>query len=83
MSGAAIDPFYAAEERYIETDADLSCFIEAVVGSGNLSACSIDTEADSMHSYETKLCLIQFAVSGRLAIIDPLALTDKGLAMLP
>ncbi len=83
MSGAAIDPFYAVEERYIETDADLSCFIEAVVASGNLSACSIDTEADSMHSYETKLCLIQFAVSDRLAIIDPLALTDKGLAMFP
>ena len=36
-----------------------------------------------MHSYETKLCLIQFAVSGRLAIIDPLALTDHGLAMFP
>ena len=83
MSGAAIDPFYAVEERYIDTDADLSCFIEAVSGSGNLSACSIDTEADSMHSYETKLCLIQFAVSGRLAIIDPLALTDHGLAMFP
>ncbi len=83
MSGAAIDPFYAVAERYIDTDADLSGFIETVVGSGSLSACSIDTEADSMHSYETKLCLIQFAVSDRLAIIDPLALTDEGLAMFP
>ena len=29
-----------------------------------------------MHSYETKLCLIQFAVPGALAIIDPLAFGD-------
>ena len=81
MSGAASDPFYDVSERYIETDEDFYKFVDYVVASGNLAACSIDTEADSMHSYETKLCLIQFAVPGELAIIDPLALSDDGLAI--
>ncbi|MCB1089827.1 MAG: ribonuclease D, partial [Verrucomicrobiae bacterium] len=36
-------------------------------------------EADSMHSYETKLCLIQFASAGRLAIIDPLSIPHDSL----
>lgn len=32
-----------------------------------------------MHSYETKLCLIQFSFPGALAIIDPLTLGAEGL----
>jgi len=81
MSDTASDPFYDVSERYIDTDEDFSNFVESVVEAGNLESCSIDTEADSMHSYETKLCLIQFAVPGELAIIDPLALSGDGLTM--
>lgn len=35
-----------------------------------------DLEADSMHHYQEKVCLIQFAVSGFAAIVDPLAVAD-------
>ncbi len=34
---------------------------------------SIDTEADSLHSYREKLCLIQAAAHGENVLIDPLA----------
>ena len=42
----------------------------------NYQDCAIDTEADSLHCYEEKLCLIQFATSDTLAIIDPLSIKD-------
>ncbi|CAG1006504.1 partial Ribonuclease D, partial [Burkholderiales bacterium] len=35
-----------------------------------------DLEADSMHHYQEKVCLIQFAVPGLAAIVDPLAVAD-------
>ncbi len=41
--------------------------------------CTVDTEADSMHSYETKLCLIQFATPHEMALIDPLAMNRQDL----
>ena len=59
------------EETVIETPEALQAFIGRV-RAGDHRWCSVDTEADSMHSYETKLCLIQFASAGRLAVIDPL-----------
>ncbi len=34
---------------------------------------AVDTEADSLHCYFEKLCLIQISVSGRDLLIDPLA----------
>lgn len=39
-----------------------------------LVAC--DLEADSMHHYQEKVCLIQFAFPGGAALLDPLAVTD-------
>jgi ribonuclease D len=35
--------------------------------------CAIDTEADSLHSYPEKLCLVQVAIPGDVVLIDPLA----------
>ena len=35
-----------------------------------------DLEADSMHHYQEKVCLIQFAVPGLAAIVDPIAVAD-------
>ncbi len=77
------DPFYEVSESYLGTEAELEKFITDVVASGDLQACSIDTEADSMHSYETKLCLIQFSIPGDLAIIDPLSIGKEGMKRFP
>ena len=38
--------------------------------------CAVDTEADSLHSYREKLCLIQFSCAGRHVIIDPLQVSE-------
>ena len=37
---------------------------------------AIDTEADSLHCYREKLCLLQVSVPGRDFIVDPLANVD-------
>ena len=37
---------------------------------------AIDTEADSLHSYREKLCLIQMGVGEHKALIDPLNIAD-------
>lgn len=44
--------------------------------------CAIDTEADSLHSYQEKLCLIQFSCNGVHAIIDPLTIDAAEMAPL-
>ncbi len=69
------------EESVIDTPQALDAFIERVRG-GDHRWCAVDTEADSMHSYETKLCLIQFVSGGRLAVIDPLAIPNDSLERL-
>lgn len=74
MSQSAVQSLASASETYIDRIDDLRSFITRADQTGNFSACSIDTEADSMHSYETKLCLIQFSIPDALAIIDPLAI---------
>ena len=37
---------------------------------------AIDTEADSLHCYREKLCLLQISIPGRDTIVDPLADVD-------
>ena len=61
--------------HYIDDDIMLSEFLKSVRDKGN-NDCAIDTEADSLHCYEEKLCLIQFATKDDLAIIDPLNIDD-------
>ena len=34
---------------------------------------AVDLEADSMHSYQEKVCLLQFSTPGKTLLIDPLA----------
>lgn len=38
--------------------------------------CCLDTEADSLHHYREKICLLQVACAGRFALVDPLAISD-------
>ena len=37
---------------------------------------ALDTEADSLHAYPEKLCLMQVSIEGRDALLDPLARLD-------
>ena len=57
------------EEAVIDTPEALREFISRV-RSDDHRWCAVDTEADSMHSYETKLCLIQFVSGRRMAVIE-------------
>ncbi len=43
------------------------------------SSLALDTEADSMHSYFHKVCLIQVTADGRHMVIDPLRLQAEDL----
>lgn len=38
--------------------------------------CCLDTEADSLHHYREKVCLLQVACAGQFALVDPLAVPD-------
>lgn len=37
---------------------------------------AVDLEADSMHNYQEKVCLLQFTTPQRTVLIDPLAVSD-------
>src|SRR5439155_15333197 len=39
---------------------------------------AVDTEADSLHSYFDKVCLIQLSIPGEDLIVDPLKRLDLG-----
>ncbi len=50
--------------------------IEEKISRGEVTACYLDTEADSLHHFQEKLCLIQLAVGGTFALIDSIAITE-------
>ncbi|MDF1859249.1 MAG: hypothetical protein P1U87_03485 [Verrucomicrobiales bacterium] len=83
MSSVSTDAFDSFPEWFVDTPAEWEKFKDFILSSSSLESCSIDTEADSMHSYETKLCLIQFSVPDRLAIIDPLSIGLENLGDFP
>ncbi len=56
---------------WIRTPAELAALAAALTGTG---AVAVDTEADSLHHYPGKLCLVQIGGAGRGYLIDPLAL---------
>jgi ribonuclease D len=69
----------AAKEEWIDTNealAELVDHISKATKNGAITECYIDTEADSLHHYSEKLCLMQLGVAGRIALIDTLALPD-------
>lgn len=68
-------PSEAADYEYIDSTESLVRLLDKC-GEEERPRCAIDTEADSLHCYEEKLCLIQFAVGEHFAIIDPLAIDD-------
>jgi len=42
---------------------------------------ALDTEADSLHSYFDKVCLIQMSIPGEDLIIDPLCKFERAVEM--
>ena len=64
-------------------------WIDTADGVQDVAACcvragsfALDTEADSMHSYFHKVCLIQVTAAGQHLVIDPLALEPSDLSPL-
>jgi ribonuclease D len=55
------------------------CLARVVDRCASADRFALDTEADSMHSYFHKVCLIQVSVAGRHFIVDPLALDPDHL----
>lgn len=54
----------------IDTEQKLERFLPEIDGAPWIA---VDTEADSLHSYPEKLCLVQVSIPGHDALIDPLA----------
>jgi len=57
----------------IDTDAKLAAFLPALSSAAWLA---LDTEADSLHAYPEKLCLMQISTAEGDRLIDPLATID-------
>ena len=57
----------------IDTDAKLAGFLPALSSAAWLA---LDTEADSLHAYPEKVCLIQISTGAGDVLVDPLAKID-------
>lgn len=55
--------------RVIDTDAKLAALLPAIRAASWLA---LDTEADSLHAYPEKVCLIQITTTGGDELVDPL-----------
>ena len=67
------------EAAYIDTPQGLSVVVDEMWKLQKQDPgfrCCLDTEADSLHHYAEKLCLVQLAYGDKFALIDPLAIAD-------
>lgn len=58
---------------YIENDSDLKSLVSQINTAGRIA---IDIEADSLHHFYEKVCLIQLTINSSNFIVDPLAGLD-------
>src|SRR5256885_2293626 len=65
-----------AVAEWIEVIANSSQLRELLPQLQSVARVAIDTEADSLHCYREKLCLLQISVPGGDFIVDPLADVD-------
>lgn len=65
--------------QWINTEPELDDLARRCLEVGRMA---LDTEADSLHSYYHKTCLIQVSVEQHTALIDPLALRREGMESL-
>ncbi len=61
------------EYKFITSDQDLAAACNTLAGEHLIG---VDLEADSMHSFTEKICLIQVAGSDMAYLIDPFEITD-------
>ena len=64
---------------FIDTPAHLSDWVAEMrqeLAKSPDKRCCLDTEADSLHHYHEKLCLLQVNCAGSYALVDPLAVPD-------
>lgn len=67
------------EWHYIDSPSRLDAWVTEMrlaMRESKVTRCCIDTEADSLHHYQEKLCLIQLGFADRYALVDPLAIRD-------
>jgi ribonuclease D len=74
---SAPDPSRISPFRWVASQADLVPLLTAARAHPSVA---LDTEADSLHHYHEKVCLIQLAVDGGHWIVNPLA---EGLDLQP
>ena len=67
------DPADAADSQYIDNQSGL---LDLVSRLEEVPELALDTEADSLHHYFEKVCLIQLAAGAENAIVDPLCGMD-------
>jgi ribonuclease D len=75
-------PSPPARFRWIDTDEDLASLttdLSAKLERGEFTRSFLDTEADSLHHYTEKLCLLQLAAGGEYFLIDPLKCSNLPL----
>lgn len=68
-----------ADYEFIDTPAHLDRWLGQMrrwLAESPDKRCCLDTEADSLHHYHEKLCLLQVNCAGRYALVDPLAVAD-------
>ena len=57
----------------VETPEGLSRLVERIAKEPRLA---LDTEADSLHAFKERVCVVQLSVPGLDAIVDPLVVPD-------
>jgi ribonuclease D len=75
-------PVPPASFRWIDSDevlADVTQSLSAKLDRGEFTRSYLDTEADSLHHYTEKLCLLQLAAGEEFFLIDPLKCTNLHL----
>jgi len=78
-SGKLPLPHAAREARVpemVDTETALGELMVRLGANSAIARCAVDTEADSLHCYREKLCLIQFATEEEEVLIDPLRIGD-------
>jgi ribonuclease D len=73
FQGLKSDSFHVKSGIVIDSDGKLTEFLPALRAADWLA---LDTEADSLHAYPEKLCLIQLSIPQGDRLIDPLAGLD-------